>query len=97
MNIMKIRFRILGALREVVGLKELSIKVPNNATVGSAIKQLIGHENLTYSVLWDKEVDSPIPNALILLDGVEINNLKGIETSLEPEQEIVILSIIHGG
>jgi molybdopterin converting factor small subunit len=97
MNIMKIRFRILGALREVVGLKELSIDVPNNATVGSAIKQLIGYESLTHSVLWDQEVDSPIPNALILLDGVEINNLKGIETSLEPEQEIVILSIIHGG
>lgn len=94
---MKIMFRILGALREVVGVKELLIDVPNNATVGSAIKQLIGHENMTHSALWDQEVDSPIPNALILVDGVEINNLNGIETLLEPEQEIVILSIIHGG
>ena len=97
MNIMKIRFRILGSLREVVGLKEVSIDVSNTATIGSAIKQLLSHENIIHSVLWDQEVDSPIPNALILIDGVEINNLNGVETLLEPEQEIVILSIIHGG
>lgn len=94
---MQIRFRLMGILRESGGSKEVALDIPEISTIGSAIKQLIkSDENLSAS-LWDDTVDSPIPNALIMLDGVEINNLQGTNTPIRQGQEIILLSIVHGG
>ena len=88
---------MMGIFRETGGKKETHLVLPEDSTIGTAIQQLIGNDEKLRSIIWDKEVDSPSPNALIMLDGVEINNLNGIETPLKPEQEIVLLSVVHGG
>lgn len=94
---MRVKVRLLGVLREAGGSKEVSTDVPENTTVGSTIKQLIGDDENLKAALWDDAVDSPIPNALIMLDGVEINNLQGTDTPIRPDQELVLLSVVHGG
>jgi molybdopterin converting factor small subunit len=94
---MIIKVRTLGILSEASGSREILIQVPEKSTIGSAIKQIIADNKSLDHILWDKTVDSPTPNALILLDGVEINNLNGLETQLEPNQEIVLLPVVHGG
>ena len=38
-----------------------------------------------------------ICNALIIMDGVEINNLKGINTSVKNGSQLIFLSVTHGG
>ena len=94
---MRIKMRLLGVLREAGGIKEITLDISENSTVGSAIKQLMRDDEALKAALWDDAVDSPMPNALIMLDGVEVNNLQGTETPIKPDQEIVLLSVVHGG
>ena len=88
---------MLGVLREVGGSKEQVIDIVEGATVDSVIRDLMAQDERLEGVLWDKEVDSPLPNALIMLDGVEVNNLEGLETPVKRGQELVLLSVVHGG
>ena len=94
---MLVKIRLLGVLRDSGGSKETTLDVPDGSKVASVIKQLIGEDENLRKSLWDETVDSPVPNALIMLDGVEINNLQGIETPVKPDQELVLLSVVHGG
>jgi len=93
---MSLKIRMLGVLREA-GSKEQTIDINEGATVDSVIRDLIAQDERLETVLWDKGVDSPLPNALIMLDGVEVNNLDGLETSVKKGQELVLLSVVHGG
>ena len=94
---MRIRFRLLGILSKSAAAKKNTLTLSEDATVETAIKHLISENEPLKEVLWDQEVDSPSPNALIMLDGVEIKNLQGVETPLKPDQELVLLSVVHGG
>lgn len=94
---MRVKVRLMGVLRETSGSKETLLEVSDNSTVGSLIRRLIDEEGDLRTGFWDDAVDSPSPNALILVDGVEIKNLDGKDTPLKPDQEIVLLSVVHGG
>lgn len=94
---MRVKIRLLGVLRDAGGSKAMVIDVPSYSTVCSVIKQMINDDKSLRTALWDESVDSPIPNALIMLDGVEVNNLQGTETPVKPNQELVLLSVVHGG
>jgi molybdopterin converting factor small subunit len=93
---MSLKIRMLGVLREA-GTKEQTLDIEEGATVDSVIRDLIAQDERLETVLWDKGVDSPLPNALIMLDGVEVNNLNGLETPVKKGQELVLLSVVHGG
>ena len=94
---MSLKVRMLGVLCEAGGSKEQTIDVVEGATVDSVIRDLMAEDERLEGVLWDKEVDSPLPNALIMLDGIEVNNLEGLETPVKRGQELVLLSVVHGG
>lgn len=94
---MSIKVRMLGVLREAGGSKEQTIDVVEGATVESVIRNLMAENERLEAVLWDKDVDSPLPNTLIMLDGVEVNNLEGLETPVKRGQKLVLLSVVHGG
>ena len=93
---MSLKVRMLGVLREA-GPKEQTINIREGATVDSVIRGMMVEDGRLEAALWDKEVDSPFPNALIMLDGVEVNNLEGLETRVNRGQELVLLSVVHGG
>lgn len=88
---------MMGVFSKAQGKKETFLDLPEDSTVGAAIKTIISGNDALKEVLWDLEVDSPSPNALIMLNGVEIKNLQGTETPLMPDQELVLLSVVHGG
>ena len=94
---MRIRVRMMGVLSKAQGNKEVFLDLPEGSTVGTAIKTIISRNMALKEVLWDAEVDSPSPNALIMLNGIEIKNLQGTATPLMPDQELVLLSVVHGG
>ena len=94
---MRLKVRLLGVLQNIKGSKEIFIDIPEKSTVGSAIQKIIyDNENLK-KILWNNQVKNPSLNALIILDGIEINNLKGLDTQISPNQELVMLSVVHGG
>ena len=93
---MSLKVMMLGVLREA-GPKEQTINILEGATVESVIRSMMAEDGRLEAALWDKEVDSPFPKALIMLDGVEVNNLEGLETPVNRGQELVFLSVVHGG
>ena len=48
-------------------------------------------------LLIDPELNDPRPNALIIVNGKEISVLKGLETEIKEEDEVVIVPVSHGG
>ena len=94
---MRVNVRMLGVIRETSKSKKSSVVVDEGALIGDVINTVIGEDDALRTILWDKQVDSPFPNALVMLDGIEVNNLKGMDTPVSDGQELVLLSVVHGG
>ncbi len=94
---MRVKVRMLGVIREAGGSNETYVDVNEGASISDTIKALIGDDLALETTLWDKQVDSPLPNALIMLDGIEVGNLQGMDTPVSAGQELVLLSVVHGG
>ena len=54
---MQVKIRLLGVLRETSGTKEVIIDVPDNSTVGSTIKQLIGEDEKIQASIWENPLN----------------------------------------
>ena len=93
----KVGVRVLGALRVKDNRGELGLEFESEPTVREVILRLIEVSPGLRSLLWDEVVDSPVPNALVLLNGVEVNNLEGLETRVGDGSDVVVLSVAHGG
>ncbi len=91
------KVKMLGVFRNPRDPAERIVEVQEGFTVRDIIEHLIDDNQKLRRILWDKIVDSPLPNALIILDGIEVNNLKGLETPVSEGQELVLLSVVHGG
>lgn len=92
-----VKVRLLGVFRGFSGKSQLVLKL-EQATVRNVIQTLA--ESLTTEakrLLIDPELNDPRPNALILLNGREINVLNGLETEVDEGDEITLIPISHGG
>lgn len=94
---MRVNVRMLGVFRETGKSKESKIELTAGSTIRDVINNVIGDDDALRTILWDKQVDSPFPNALVMLDGIEVNNLQGMATPVTDGQELVLLSVVHGG
>ena len=93
----KVRVRVLGILRQAPEGGELPLDFAEAPTVREVMLRLMEASPGLRSLLWDDAVDSPTPNALILMNGVEVNNLQGLATAAGDGSEIVVLPVTHGG
>ena len=88
---MRVRIRFLGSLRPSNAPREIEIELPVNSKI----------INLIYSISNDyPEVAVTIRNparSLIMLDGIEVGNIEGLETSISNGSEIVLVPVTHGG
>jgi molybdopterin synthase sulfur carrier subunit len=93
----KVNVKFLGVFRGLLGKNKVSLKL-EKPTVLSAILKLV--ESLSIEakrLLVDPELNDPRPNTLILVNGKEINVLKGLETELKEGDEITLIPVSHGG
>lgn len=94
----RVNVRMMGTLRDAAGRSEKEISLEEGADVLSAIRELIDeHGEKLERALIDPVIQSALPNALILLNGVEIGNLKGLVTALRDGDKMVLLPVTHGG
>jgi len=92
-----VKVRLLGVFRGFSGKSQLALKL-EQVTVKDVIQTLA--ESLSTEarrLLIDPELNDPRPNALILLNGKEINVLNGLETEVEEGDEVTLIPISHGG
>ena len=93
----KVNIRLLGVFRGLSGKSQISLNL-KKPTVRSVVLKLA--ESLSVEakrLLVDPELNDPRPNALILVNGKEINVLKGLETELKDGDEVALIPVSHGG
>ncbi len=84
-----IDIRILGFFQEYTGKNFIQIEYRKGLTVGEAIKQL-SQELYDY-------IKNHMENAVILVNGVSINNLKGLDTRLRDGDRLALMPVVGGG
>ena len=88
----------MGALKDASGTSSEVLQFNGKTSVSAVIERLFSlHGGSFEQTLLDPILENPQPNALILLNGVEINNLQGLQTLLGDGDELVLLSVTHGG
>ena len=94
---MRVKVRMLGVLSDSAGVSEVDLDLTEGSDVEALLNELFASYPSLRVNIWDPVVDSPEPNALILFNGVEINNLQGLNTRITEGSEVVLLAVTHGG
>lgn len=90
--------KMLGTLKKAWGMMEGTLFFPGAVDVADVVRRLIDeHCEKLEKTLLDPVLRSPLTNTLILLNGVEINNLEGLKTSVGDGDILTFLSVTHGG
>ena len=89
---MQVRVKLLGSLRSPQIPDVFTIELPAKAKMISLIDKLSKLHPKVASSLVDESIKS-----LIMLDGVEVGNLSGLNTPLKEGSEVVMVPITHGG
>lgn len=94
----RVKVRMMGPLKEASGSAEEEFTLEDGASVSSVIRRLIEeHGDELGRVLLDPIIQNTLPNTLILLNGVEINNIQGLGTIVGDGDVLVLLSVTHSG
>ena len=89
---MLVRVRLLGSLRPPKVRRGIEVELPTDSKMTSLIEEL--------SRLYPEIAPSlrnPITNNLIMLGGVEVGNLNGLDTPITEGSEVVLVPVTHGG
>ncbi len=93
----KVKIRLLGVFRGFSGKSQISLRL-GKATVRNVVQTFAKSlSKEARGLLLDAELNDPRPNALILLNGKEINVLNGLETEVKEGDEVTLIPISHGG
>ncbi|MDG6223736.1 MAG: MoaD/ThiS family protein [Candidatus Bathyarchaeota archaeon] len=93
-----VEVKFLGIYQRLAGKKSVQLKLDTPTTIRKAMKQLaeIFSEDFKRALI-DDQLDDPKPNALIIVNGKEINVLQGLETEINHAEEIILIPMVHGG
>jgi len=94
-----VRVKLTGILKGISGKEVVILNFERPTAVKEVIFRLAEMFSMEFRrALIDSELNSPKPNALILLNGREISVLpKGLESEVKNGDEIVIIPVTHGG
>ncbi len=88
----------MGTIREAAGRSDVELSLEEGADVSTVIQELIDEHGEEFEwALLDPIIRSALPSTLILINGVEIGNLQGLDTSLWDGDKLVLLPVTHGG
>ena len=93
----KITIRALGVISSHLENFEGELNIQEGSSVEDILCELDELNPGLKSLLIDPALKSHLPNTLILLNGVEIGNISGLDTPVLDGDEIMILSVTHGG
>jgi len=94
---MKVKVKLFGVLKRAFGSDNLLLELSEFSKLKDLIDKIVEESPSLRNVLLDPELMDPRPHMIILVNGVEISALNGLETSLKDGDEIVLIPVIHGG
>jgi molybdopterin converting factor small subunit len=93
-----VKVKLLGVFQGISGKKQLLIKLKKPVSIRAVVQELIELFSQKFKeMLIDPYLGDPRPNALIMVNGIEINVLEGLETELHEKDEVTIIPVSHGG
>ncbi|RLI21726.1 molybdopterin synthase sulfur carrier subunit [Candidatus Bathyarchaeota archaeon] len=95
----KVKVELTGILRRIAGKGTVTLSLKEKSTIKDLIFKLTELFSSEFKrALIDPELNSPMPNVLILLNGKEVRVLpKGLESEIKNGDKIVIIPVTHGG
>ena len=94
---MAIKIKFIGSLRNLSGKKQLSLPFKEGTLVKNLISKICQEIPEFKTAFSDSELNNSRFNTLILINGKEISVLKGYDTQLSDDDEIVFVPVVHGG
>ena len=94
---MVITVRLVGAFRHYSGTSKMAFGCKRSDSIGEMVNELVEKVPEIKSILIDQQLEDLMLNALILVNGREINVLHGLETKLTDGDEVVLIPVVHGG
>jgi molybdopterin synthase sulfur carrier subunit len=94
---MSVRVRLFGLLRKAYGKNEILIELNGVLMLKDLIYKITEESPSLKHVLIDPELMDPRPNTVILVNGIEVSALNGLETEIKDGDEVVLIPVIHGG
>ena len=94
---MTVNLKFLGALRHISGKDQLALECREGASILNILDTLTMQAPALRRNLLDEQLETPKPNALILVNGKEISVLNGLDTKMKDGDEVVFVPIVHGG
>lgn len=93
---MYIRFKTFGPLRRVIGEREVSLEVPDASTISSVIERIIDRwgSHAEELIMDNGQVSG---NLIIMLNMKDVFTLDGLNTTIQPNDEVTILPHVQGG
>lgn len=88
--------RLYAALRQVAGQRDFEVEVPGGAPIGELLKRLIALRPKLGQKILD-ENGSVRRYVAVFVNGRDIRHLRGLETPIQPEDEIAIFPPVAGG
>jgi len=93
----KIKIKLLGIFKKTLGKDQILLETGESEKLRDVIQKLAESSPGLRRILIDPELGDPRPNAVILVNGREINLLEGLETEVSDRDEIVLIPVTHGG
>ena len=94
---MAVTVRLIGSLRASTGKSTFKLKLEKAVSLRKIMTKIVEEEPKLKRVLIDPELDDPRTNALMLVNGREISVLQGLDTKLQDGDELILISVVHGG
>ena len=92
MSTMKIK--LFGWLRKAAGVKEL---YESGATVGEVLEKISKENEILGAAIFANESGHLLPHVRVMVNGVDSELKKGLETPVSDEDQIAIVPPIAGG
>ncbi len=92
-----IKVRLLGVFREAYGTSNEHVEIEGKVRLKDIIWRLADSSEDLKRALIDPELESPLPNAVIIVNGRDISALDGLETEVKSGDEIVLIPLIRCG
>ena len=94
---LKFTVRFVGVLHEVFKKKQAQLRFARSPTVKEVVEKLAETSLEARRSVLETESNKIHPALLILVNGREVSALKGSETRLEEGDDVVLISVSHGG
>jgi len=94
---LNVTVKFVGVLHEVFKKKQMQLKLTQSSTVKDVVERLAETSLVARRNVLETETGQIHPTLLVLVDGKEISALDATNTRVKDGEEIVLISVSHGG